>query len=83
MKTIDITKVRNQLSKLVERAADGQAFITSKRGKPLVRVEALEQPHSPRKRRLGFLEGQFTIPDDFDKMGTSEIQRMFGTRRQT
>jgi hypothetical protein len=29
-------------------------------------------------RRLGFLEGQFRVPADFDTMGRTDIARMFG-----
>jgi hypothetical protein len=29
-------------------------------------------------RRIGFLAGQFRIPDDFDRMGSMEVARSFG-----
>jgi hypothetical protein len=29
------------------------------------------------KRRTGFMAGQFTTPDDFDRMLESEIEAMF------
>ncbi len=28
-------------------------------------------------RRLGFMQGEFAIPDDFDQMGKNEIARLF------
>ena len=28
-------------------------------------------------KRLGFMEGQFTVPDDFDTMCADEIEEMF------
>jgi len=28
-------------------------------------------------RRIGLLEGQFKVPDDFDRMGKDEIAAMF------
>jgi hypothetical protein len=28
-------------------------------------------------RRLGFLAGEITVPDDFDRMGQDEIGRQF------
>lgn len=31
-------------------------------------------------RRLGFLFGQFSVPDDFDQMGSVEIEEMFDWR---
>jgi len=27
--------------------------------------------------RLGFMQGEFTVPDDFDQMGKDEIARLF------
>ena len=43
--------------------------------------DAAEAPHAeptqkPR-RRLGFLKGQMSIPDDFNEMGREEIERLF------
>jgi hypothetical protein len=29
-------------------------------------------------RRLGFMEGRIQVPDDFDRMGSIEIERLFG-----
>jgi hypothetical protein len=30
-------------------------------------------------RRVGFLSGQITVPDDFDSMGGAEIYALFGS----
>jgi hypothetical protein len=29
-------------------------------------------------RRLGFMAGRIRVPDDFDRMGSTEIERLFG-----
>lgn len=50
----------------------------AKAGKPLVRVEALDAPTRPRKRSLGFLAGQFTVPENFDRLAEAEIAALFG-----
>jgi hypothetical protein len=34
-----------------------------------------DPPAAP--RWLGFMEGQFTVPDDFDTMDQEEIERLF------
>jgi antitoxin (DNA-binding transcriptional repressor) of toxin-antitoxin stability system len=52
------------------------AVVIARAGKPLVRVSALEAPAEP--RRLGFLAGEVTVPDDFDQMGSEEIAALFG-----
>lgn len=30
-------------------------------------------------RRLGFMSGQITVPDDFDRMGSNEIEQLFNS----
>jgi len=76
MNTIDIEEAKSQLSQLVDRAARGEAFVIAKGGKPLVKVSAVDSPAAP--RRLGFLEGEIEIPEDFDRMGAREIAALFG-----
>lgn len=76
MNTIDIEEAKSQLSQLVDRAARGEAFVIAKGGKPLVKVSAVDLPATP--RRLGFLEGEIEIPEDFDRMGAREIAALFG-----
>lgn len=31
--------------------------------------------------RLGFMTGQVSVPDDFDRMGSKEIEEMFGDEK--
>jgi prevent-host-death family protein len=78
MKTVNIHEAKTQLSKLIEKASKGETFIITKAGKPVVKVMALAAPTGAQARRLGFMAGQFSVPDDFDRMGAEEIQRIFG-----
>lgn len=78
MKTVNIHQAKTQLSKLIEQASKGESFIIAKAGKPVVRVTALSAPTGAQVRRLGFMAGQISVPDDFDRMGQEEIERMFG-----
>lgn len=74
MKTINIHEAKTHLSKLVEAAAKGEAFVIAKSGRPMVKVTMLEgQP----QKRLGFLAGKGTVPVDFDDMSADEIVKMF------
>jgi prevent-host-death family protein len=75
MKTVNIHEAKTHLSWLVEAAAKGEPFIIAKAGKPLVKVIAVEAPAAP--KRFDFMKGQFTVPDDFDKMGQEEIETLF------
>jgi prevent-host-death family protein len=78
MQTINIHEAKTQLSKLVDQAAKGEPFIIAKAGKPLVKVTALDTPTAGQMRRLGFLAGEITVPEDFDRMGAEEIEQLFG-----
>jgi prevent-host-death family protein len=78
MQTINIHEAKTHLSRLVEQAAKGEPFVIAKAGKPLVKVTPLDAPAADQVRRLGFLAGRFVVPDDFDRMGSSEIERLFG-----
>lgn len=74
--TVNIHDAKTHLSRLVDQAAKGEPFIIAKAGKPLVKVVPLEQPAS--MKRVGFMSGQFSVPDDFDTLGQVEIEEMFG-----
>jgi len=76
--TINIHQAKTQLSRLVERAAKGEPFVIAKAGKPLVKVVPLDQPAANEIRRTGFMSGRISVPDDFDRMGREEIERLFG-----
>jgi prevent-host-death family protein len=78
MKTVNIHEAKTQLSKLIEEASRGESFVIAKAGKPIVRVTALSAPVGAETRRLGFMAGQISVPDDFDRMGSGEIERLFG-----
>jgi prevent-host-death family protein len=78
MRTVNIHAAKTHLSKLVDQAARGEPFVIAKAGKPLVRVTAVDAPSAGQVRRLGFMAGQIAVPDDFDRMGSAEIARLFG-----
>lgn len=80
MLTVNIHDAKTQLSKLVEQAAQGEAFIIAKAGKPMVKVIPLEPAEAGTASRLGFMAGEFSVPDDFDQMGSSEVERLFEGR---
>jgi prevent-host-death family protein len=79
MTTVNIHEAKTQLSRLVDRAARGESFVIAKAGKPLVKVTALDAPAVP--RRVGFLKGEISVPEDFDRMGEAEITALFGGGR--
>jgi prevent-host-death family protein len=76
--TVNIHGAKTHLSRLVEKAAKGESLVIAKAGKPLVKVTALDTPSAGKMRRTGFLAGRFKMPNDFDRMGSAEIEKLFG-----
>ena len=78
MHTVNIHEAKTHLSRLVEGAVKGESFIIAKAGKPLVKVTALDAPTAGQVQRIGFMAGEIAVPDDFDRMGSAEIEQLFG-----
>ncbi|MDD5365794.1 MAG: type II toxin-antitoxin system prevent-host-death family antitoxin [Gallionellaceae bacterium] len=78
MQTVNIHEAKTHLSRLVDQAAKGEPFVIAKAGKPLVKVIALNAPEAGQQKRLGFMVGQLSVPDDFDRMGDEEVEQLFG-----
>ena len=81
MLTVNIHEAKIHLSKLVDQAAQGEAFIIAKDDKPMVKVVPLEPAEAGTASRLGFMAGEFSMPDDFDQMGSDEIESLFTGRK--
>jgi prevent-host-death family protein len=77
MRTVNIHEAKTHLSRLIERAANGEPFIIAKAGKPLVKVVPLDTHAEDKKSRIGFMKGLIEVPDDFDTMFADEIEEMF------
>ena len=81
MRIVNMHEARTHLSRLVKRAAKGEPFVIARAGKPLVKVLPVDAREVPAPRRLGFLDGEISVPDDFDRMGQEEIERQFRVLR--
>ncbi len=77
MQTFNIHEAKTHLSKLVELAANGENFIIAKAGRPMVEVSPISKPHRT-KKRVGFMNEEVLIPDDFDSLNQEEILKNFG-----
>ncbi|MEI6757006.1 MAG: type II toxin-antitoxin system prevent-host-death family antitoxin [Chlorobium sp.] len=71
MHTVTLHDAVIKLAQLVEQAAHGEAFIIIKAGKPMVKVIPFDTTID-NSQRLGFMTGQISVPDDFDRMGSSK-----------
>ncbi|MGZ9006531.1 MAG: type II toxin-antitoxin system Phd/YefM family antitoxin [Burkholderiales bacterium] len=65
MKQVNIDQAKTELSKLVERAEAGEEILIARAGKPVAKLVPLNRGRG--RRKLGLLDGKFTIPDDFNK----------------
>jgi prevent-host-death family protein len=71
--TFSLRQARRRLYEILRRAESGEEFVITRRGTPVARL----QPADTRpRRRLGILNGQFTIPPDFDAP-VPEIEDLF------
>jgi prevent-host-death family protein len=80
VRTVNIHEAKTHLSRLVEEAAAGESFVIAKAGKPKVKVVPIGDPSAKAKRRLGFMKGMYTLPENFeeiDKELDKEIEKMF------
>jgi prevent-host-death family protein len=69
---------KTQLSKLAERAAQGEEIVIARNGRPLARL----MPMPERKPiRLGLWKGQIHVGDDFDDPLPPDIQEAFEGKR--
>ncbi|HWG20598.1 MAG TPA: hypothetical protein VG225_08705 [Terracidiphilus sp.] len=75
MHTATIFEAKTNLSKLVQRALNGEEvqITTGRERKPVVRLVPIDP--KPAGRRLGFLEGQGKVgPEFFDPLPEEELR---------
>lgn len=63
-KSVNIHDAKTHLSRLVDRAAEGQEIIIAKAGKPMARLVPLDT--APKSKKFGLMKGRIWIADDFD-----------------
>jgi len=61
---VNMHEAKSQLSKLVERAADGEDIVIARAGRPVARLIAYAE--RTEARRPGALAGQIWMADDFN-----------------
>lgn len=77
MNTVNIHEAKTHLSQLVMMAAAGEPFIIAKAGKPLVKVVPLQPQDTQQYQRLGFMQNECVVPDDFDRLVSHDILSLF------
>jgi prevent-host-death family protein len=71
----NLQQAKAQLSRLVERALEGEEVIIARAGTPVVRLVPIRQDDSPRQG--GQWKGKVRIAPDFDSL-PDDIARSFG-----
>lgn len=66
---------KTHLSRLAERAANGEEIVIARAGRPLAKLVPLDAPRKP--RRLGLWKGKVWMSKDFDDPLPIEIQSYF------
>jgi len=76
---VNMHEAKTHLSRLAERAAEGEEIIIARGGRPLAKLVPI--PDRP-ARKLGVLRGKVRVGRDFDAPLPEEVQRSFeGTDR--
>lgn len=73
--TYNMHEAKTQLSRLAERAAEGEEIVIARNGRPLARLVRFEEERKP--RRLGLWKNEVWIDERFDEPLPPEIQRHF------
>jgi prevent-host-death family protein len=75
---VTVTEAKTQLSRLIERAADGEEIVIRRGPQPMAKLVAYSDA-KPKPRKPGALRGQIWMSEDFDEPD-EEIERLFGMR---
>jgi prevent-host-death family protein len=75
--TVNLYEAKTQLSRLVERVAQGEEIVIAKAGKPKAKLVPFREAEAPREPAN--LLGITYIADDFDEPLPPDIQSTFET----
>ncbi|HEX9481459.1 MAG TPA: type II toxin-antitoxin system Phd/YefM family antitoxin [Solirubrobacteraceae bacterium] len=76
--TYNMHEAKTHLSKLAERAAQGEEIVIARNGRPVARLVPMPER---KQRKLGLAKGQIWISDDFDAPLPADIQEAFEGKR--
>lgn len=68
MQITNISDAKASLSKLIERAMNGEEIIIGKSGKPVAKLVPYNLDTSPRQLGVGQWKGNIWMADDFDEL---------------
>jgi prevent-host-death family protein len=74
---VNIHAAKTHLSRLIERAEQGEETVIARAGRPVARLVPYREPL--RRREAGLWRGGISVLSGFDDLD-DEIARLFGTR---
>lgn len=81
VRAFNIHEAKTHLSRLVDEVEQGRSFIIAKAGKPKAKLVPISTSREETlKRRLGFMKGVYSVPDNFEQIDRKldrEIEKMF------
>lgn len=78
MHITNISEAKATLSKLIEKALQGEEIIIGKAGKPIVKLIPYSVESSPRTLGAGNWRGQIWVAEDFDDLPEDVLQQFTG-----
>jgi antitoxin (DNA-binding transcriptional repressor) of toxin-antitoxin stability system len=73
---IEIDEIERNFPSYFHRVEDGETLIILKGGKPMAEIKPVISAQ-PKRRPFGLCNGDFVVPDDFDKPLPEEIIQEF------
>ena len=72
--TVTVTEAKTQLSRLIERAGEGEEIVIRRGPRPVAKLIRYDAPKR-KPRKPGDLKGKIWVSDDFDEPDWDESQR--------
>jgi prevent-host-death family protein len=80
MLQVSVYAAKTQLSRLLDRAAEGEEVVITRHGRPVARLVSMKR--SEGRRKLGMLKGRIRVAADFDAPLPEEILEAFEGKGQ-
>jgi len=77
MKKLNLHEIKAQLSKYIEMVEAGETVIICKRNVPVAELRPIPKKHK-KAPELGWAEGAFTVPADFNEVAAEELAQWEG-----
>ena len=77
MQTVDIQDAAQHLSEIVMQVQNGETFVLTQSGEAVAQVSPVQKKKLDVSRRIGLLEGQGSIPENWKELGRKEIEEDF------